>query len=160
MYDWFAARLRPVSHHVEKVLRYCGVSAVNVITGQSTLLFALAVLDLKAVPAQALAATVSAGPSYVLSRRWVWRQTGRDSIRNEILPFWLLTGIGLAIALTAVALVDQVTDSPPVLMLTSLVAYGFVWVAKYLVLDLVTWRDDDPASGDDSSALTHRESMS
>lgn len=141
MLDRLQARFPAQSEQIEKVLRYCGVSVVNVITGQTTLLVTLAGFGIDPIPAQVLAASVSAGPAYVLSRRWVWRQSGRDSLRQEILPFWLLTLAGLGFALTALALVEQVSDAPLVLMLTSLVAYGLVWVAKYLVLDLVTWRN-------------------
>ena len=48
--------------------------------------------------------------------------------------------IGLVFAVTAIAFMEQFTDSTPVLMATSLSAYGVVWVAKYLVLDKIMWR--------------------
>jgi len=147
MMDTFLALRAAKADQFEKVLRYCGVSVVNVFTGQTTLFVALALFQVNPVPAQVVAASVSAGPAYVLSRRWVWRQTGRDSVRSEIIPFWLLTLAGLAFALTAMALVAQVSEAPLVLMFTSLVAYGLVWVAKYLVLDLVTWRGGSRSDG-------------
>jgi len=129
-----------IAEHGAKVLRYCGVSVVNVITGQSILAFCLAVLDLSGVVSQFWSAMLSAIPAYILSKRWVWKQTGPDSFRNEVLPFWIMTGIGLGFALLVVGIADRNTDSTPVLMIASLGAYGIVWVAKYLVLDRLMWK--------------------
>lgn len=129
-----------IAEHGVKVMRYCGVSVVNVITGQSLLALCLAVFELGGVVSQVISASLSAIPAYILSRRWVWQQTGRDSFRSEVLPFWTMTLIGLGIAVAAVGLADRYTDSTIILMATSLAAYGVVWVAKYVVLDKVTWR--------------------
>ena len=131
-------------------MRYCGVSVVNVLTGQGILAFCLAVLALGGVVSQVISATLSAIPAYILSRRWVWKQKGRDSFRNEVLPFWIMALIGLVFAVSAIAIVERFTESTIVLMATSLAAYGVVWVAKYVVLDKIMWRtptEVDAASG-------------
>lgn len=135
------------AEHGAKLLRYCGVSVINVISGQAVLAFCLAVLDFRAVPSQVTAAMLSAIPAYILSRRWVWKQSGRDSFRNEVLPFWTMALIGLVFAVTSIAIVEQFTENTLVLMFTSLAAYGVVWVAKYFVLDKLMWgsSDDDTA---------------
>lgn len=130
--------------HGSKVLRYCGVSVVNVIVGQSILAFCLAVLDLSGIVSQFWSAMLSAIPAYILSKRWVWKQSGPDSFRSEVLPFWVMSAIGLGFALIVVGLADRATDSTPVLMLSSLGAYGIVWVAKYLVLDRLMWKVTHP----------------
>lgn len=137
-----------LAEHGAKLVRYCGVSVVNVIFGQALLAFCLAVLDLRAVPSQVIAAMVSAIPAYVLSRRWVWKQSGRDSLRNEVLPFWAMALMGLVFAVSSIALVEQITENTLALMFTSLVAYGVVWVAKYFVLDTLMW---GAAVSDDST---------
>ncbi len=131
---------RLFADHGAKVLRYCGVSVVNVIVGQSILAFCLAVLDLSGVVSQFWSAMLSAIPAFILSKRWVWKQSGPDSFRNEVLPFWVMSAIGLGFALLTVGLADRATDSTPMLMLASLGAYGIVWVAKYLVLDRLMWK--------------------
>ena len=137
-----------LAEHGAKLVRYCGVSVVNVIFGQALLAFCLAVLDLRAVPSQVIAAMVSAIPAYVLTRRWVWKQSGRDSLRNEVLPFWAMALMGLVFAVSSIALVEQITENTLALMFTSLVAYGVVWVAKYFVLDTLMW---GAAVSDDST---------
>lgn len=135
---------RLVADHGSKVLRYCGVSVVNVVVGQSILAFCLAVLDLSAIVSQFWSAMLSAIPAYILSKRWVWKQASSDSFRSEVLPFWVMAAIGLGFALIVVGLADRATDSTPVLMLSSLGAYGIVWVAKYLVLDQLMWKVTHP----------------
>ena len=129
-----------IAEHGEKLMRYCGVSVVNVITGQGLLALCLTVFVLGGVVSQVISASLSAIPAYILSRRWVWKQEGPDSFRNEVLPFWTMALIGLVFAVSAIALMEQFTDSTLVLMATSLAAYGVVWVAKYVVLDKIMWR--------------------
>ena len=124
-----------------KLLRYCGVSVVNVACGQGLLALCLAVFALGGVVSQVIAASLSAIPAYLLSRRWVWKQQGPDSLRNEVLPFWIMALIGLLFAVTAIAVAERFTSSTVVLMATSLVAYGVVWVAKFFVLDRVLWHE-------------------
>lgn len=133
----------------EKIIRYCGVSVVNVLVGQGILAFCLLVLDLSGVLSQFIAASLSAIPAYILSRRWVWKQRGKDSFRTEVLPFWTMAIIGLVFAVASIAIMERFTDHPIVIMLTSLGAYGVVWVGKYFVLDKIMWRvpaDPEPTS--------------
>lgn len=133
----------------EKIIRYCGVSVVNVLVGQGILAFCLLVLDLSGVLSQFIAASLSAIPAYILSRRWVWKQRGKDSFRTEVLPFWTMAIIGLLFAVASIAIMERFTDHPIVIMLTSLGAYGVVWVGKYFVLDKIMWRvpaDPEPTS--------------
>ncbi len=135
-----------VRGHWRKALRYCAVSAVNVVVGLSTLAFALEKLDFAPVLANLTSWMVSTGPAYLLSRYWVWQQLGANSVKSEILPFWVIAFVGLSTSSVTIALLGMITDNTPVLMLGTVVAYGVVWVAKYLVLDGLLW----PKTGDES----------
>ena len=135
-----------LAEHGTKLLRYCGVSVFNVLFGQALFVICLEVFDLGGVPSLITAASISAIPAYLLSRRWVWQQKGPDSMRTEVIPFWTITLIGLLMSVTAVAIVEQFTENTLALMLASLTAYGVVWVAKYIILDRIMWggATDDP----------------
>lgn len=135
-----------VREHWRKALRYCAVSAVNVVVGLSTLAYALEALDLTPAIANLTAWMVSTGPAYLLSRYWVWQQLGANSVKSEILPFWIIAFVGLTLSTGTISLLGMITDNTPVLMLSTVVAYGVVWVAKYLVLDGLLW----PKAGDES----------
>lgn len=130
---------RLVEDHGVKALRYCGVSVVNVVTGMGTLAVCHAVFGLAAVAANLTAWAVSTVPAYLLSRHWVWEQSGDHRVGGEILPFWLLALFGLVTSSLAVAAVASRTDATVWILTGSLGAYGFVWVVKYLVLDRLLW---------------------
>ncbi|MAJ88913.1 MAG: hypothetical protein CL416_04850 [Acidimicrobiaceae bacterium] len=135
-----------IADHGEKIMRYCGVSVINVLVGQGVLAFCLIVMEFGGVASQIISVMVSAIPAYFLSRQWVWKQDGEVSFRNEVLPFWGMALVGLALAVTCIAAMERVTDQPPVLMATSLGAFGVVWVAKYVILDRVMWRTEPSAA--------------
>lgn len=130
---------RLIEEHGAKLLRYCGVSVVNVITGNGTLLLCLEVFDLHRLLAVLVAWSVSTVPAYLLSRRWVWQQTGANSMRNEVAPFWILALIGLGFSGLCVWIAGFFTENSYVLLFVNLAAFGVVWVAKYLVLERMMW---------------------
>jgi putative flippase GtrA len=151
--SWSVALL--IEEHGSKALRYCGVSVVNVVTGLGTLTFCLAVLDMSPVTANVVAWLVSTGPAYLLSRYWVWQQTGANSVKSEIVPFWILAFVGLAASTVAVGVAGAYTDKTVIIVAVNLITYGFVWVAKYLVLDNVMWgnRSGDKADVDSPAGV-------
>lgn len=132
--------VRLVSEHGMKALRYCGVSVVNVLTGVSTLAFCYAVLDWSAVSSNIAAWAVSTVPAYLLSRAWVWKQSGSHRLTGEVLPFWILALIGLLFSTFVVSIVGQQTERTILILAANLSAYFVVWVAKYVILDKVMWR--------------------
>lgn len=131
--------IRLIEEHGAKALRYCGVSAVNVITGLGTLAFCLTVLDMAPVPSNLTAWMVSTVPAYLMSRYWVWQQSGANSVRREIVPFWILALTGLGFSTLCIGIAGTLTDETLLLLLVNLSAYGIVWVAKYVVLDNLMW---------------------
>ena len=130
---------RVLEEHGRKILRYCGVSVVNVITGNGTLLICLEVFELHRVLSVLIAWMVSTIPAYLLSRHWVWQQRGSNSMRNEVAPFWILALIGLGFSGLCVWIAGFFTDNSLVLIVVNFSAFGVVWVAKYIVLDRVMW---------------------
>ena len=116
-------------------LKYASVSAVAVVVGQTLLFTFLEIAQWAAVPANVAAVTLSAIPSYILNRYWVWGKKSRNSFTTEVLPFWAMALLGLILSTVAVAWVDTWTDSSILIALANLTAFGVLWVAKYFVLD-------------------------
>ena len=132
-----------VEEHGTKLLRYCGVSVVNVITGVGTLFICLEILDMQRVAANVSAWLVSTVPAYLLSRYWVWQQSGSNSVKSEIAPFWILALIGLAFSTFCIWIAGFFSENSFVLIGVNFCAYGIVWVAKYFVLDRLMWGAKD-----------------
>lgn len=130
-------RLR--DEHGAKALRYCGVSAVNVTVGLSVLTVCHALLGWPAVTANLSAWMMATVPAYLLSRAWVWEQSGSHRLGGEVLPFWIVALVGLAISSLAVAFVERFTQRTLFVVCGTMSAYGVVWIAKYLFLDQVIW---------------------
>ena len=128
-----------------KLLRFGAVSAFNVVFGQTLLYGAQTVLDWAAVTSNIFSVTVSAIPAYLLSRYWVWQKRGKNHLMKEVLPFWSLAILGFVLSTTAVWFVEKQWDPRPIFInLTSLTAFGVVWVSKFFILDRFLFRVDEP----------------
>ncbi len=130
-------RLR--AEHGLKALRYCGVSIVNVTVGIGVLGVCHGVLGWPAVVANLAAWTVGTAPAYLLSRAWVWQRSGPHRLGGEVLTFWIMALVGLALSSLAVAIIEHLADRTLLVLAGNFGAYGSVWVAKYIFLDQVMW---------------------
>lgn len=138
--------------HGPKALRYCGVSVVNVTVGLTVLAICHGVLGWPAVGANLAAWMVGTAPAYLLSRAWVWQRSGPHRLGGEVLTFWVMALVGLALSSLAVAVIGHFTQRTLLVVAGNLAAYGSVWVAKYVFLDRVLW----PRAGDDGRSAPAR----
>ena len=128
-----------------KLLRFAGVSAFNVVFGQTLLYAAQTVFLWSGVASNIFSVSISAIPAYILSRYWVWQKRGKNHLMREVVPFWVLTFIGFVLSTGAVWFVETTwRPHPLVINLTSLGAFGIVWVVKFFVLDRYLFTHDSP----------------
>ncbi|HAE55191.1 MAG TPA: hypothetical protein DCG25_09485 [Acidimicrobiaceae bacterium] len=126
-----------------KLLRYSGVSVVAVMVTQGVLWLGLVVLRWPALMANFIAVTIGAVPAYLMNRSWVWGRTNSHSVREEILPFWIYSLVGLAVSTAYVALADAWFTSTGLLMLANLLAFGTLWLGKFFVLETILFNQRD-----------------
>lgn len=132
------------------------VSLVTVPIGQIVLAYCFGILRWSAQVSTVMAAAVSTVPAYYLSRAWVWRRRGRSSLTREVMPFWGLTLTALALSTWTVGIAEtRVRDlssswtvRTTVVMAVVLASYGVVWIAKYLLLDRLLFREGSNDGGD------------
>lgn len=128
-----------------RVMRYSAVSIISIVLTQAVLAVLYGVAGWGAVSANAAACSIAAVPAYALNRSWVWNRTGRSRMGREVLAFWLLAIAGLVASLVASQWVHERaaasaasrTLTTTLVVIASSLAFGVVWVAKYLVLNLV-----------------------
>lgn len=145
---------RILENHGRKLLRYAGVSCVGITAGQLLLYFFFVVLDLRAVLANTLAVAIATVPSYILNRAWVWGKSGGHSVTSEILPFWGLAFIGLMLSNVFVHFAEQRWESWLVVNGANMLAFGLIWIVKYIVLERALFRDEPaPTEVDGFEAL-------
>ncbi len=130
--------------------RYLAVSLLNVANHQILLWLANSVWGWSGGWANTFAASVSAVPAYWLSRHWVWEvdRGQRHSWRAEILPFWTLALLGLVVSSTMAELADNYAGAGIWVNLASLAGYFGVWVAKFVLLDLIFSRSRNGTPAD------------
>lgn len=132
----------------EQLMRYGSVSIIGVVVTQSELVLLHGILDINATVSNLIAVMVSAGPAFLLNKRWVWNLKGRSSFRREIVPFWAFTLLGLVVSTILVTIVDHYSDRTWPVLLANIAGFGLVWVAKFLFLDSVVFAALDVADGD------------
>ncbi len=127
-----------------KKVRYFLASVVATAISQGTLFITYTILSVgSAVECNVIATAVGAVPSYYLNRMWAWGKSGRSHMLKEVVPFWVLAFLGLGVSLVMVNYASNASKSSHlshlvtglVVNLANLVAFGIVWIAKYVIFD-------------------------
>ena len=143
------ARLRDLQRaHGLRALKYASVSVVGVAVTQILLIICYQPtfgFQMTAGWANFTAVSGASIPAYMLNRQWVWNKTGRHSVRREVLPFWGISLLGLLISTVAVSFVSRQWDSQLAISGTNIASFGVLWVGKYLFLDSIMFRPNEPA---------------
>ena len=120
-----------------KMLKYSAVSAVAFPFTQVLLLVFTLGLDWSFVTANLVAVSIMAFPAYVMNRYWVWGKKDKNRFMTEVLPFWVITLIGLILSTICAHFADQWFESPIAVNVANAVGFGLVWVFKFVFLDRV-----------------------
>ncbi len=126
-----------------KLSRYSAVSVVSTVIS-NVLLVVLVVGNMMTAGWANLIAT-SAGiiPSFELNRRWVWGKRGRRSPGSEVVPFCVLSFVGLVLSTIGASLAEHWalhagvsgTVHTIAVVLGSAAAYAPLWLLQFALLD-------------------------
>ena len=124
----------------QKLIRFAGVSVINVTPGQTLLYICYARLGGPGVLANVVAVAAGSGPAYLLSRHYVWkREKGAHKVGAEILPFWGLAFVGLVLSTALVGVVDSFSDRTLAVQGANATAFGSLWIVRFVVLEHLLW---------------------
>lgn len=115
--------------------RYLAVSVINTLNSQALLFLANSIWNWSGGIANAFSATVASVPAYLMSRAWVWEKRGNHSVRSEVVPFWVITVVGLVVSTVAAELAGRRFGAGLLVNVASFGAYFFVWIAKFVLLE-------------------------
>lgn len=135
--------MSPSVGRVRQWLRYGTVSLIATTTSLTVLGVLVSTTAIPAGVANVIATAVGTFPSFELNRRWVWRRTGRRSMRAELVPFWVLSFTGLALSTLTVSVAAAWADSAGLhgfartaaIEVANVAAWGSLWVAQFVILD-------------------------
>jgi putative flippase GtrA len=129
------------------------VSVIAIACSQAILVVGHGLLGWDAVVANVVAVTVSAGPSYLLNRAWVWGRKGSHDWLREVLPFWVFAFVGLGLSVVFVWAATKWSDATIVVSFANLSAFGILWVGRYILLDQLLFSALDHVHEEDEPAL-------
>ncbi len=96
--------------------------------------------------ANVVAVCCGIGPSYLGNRHWVWGRSGRSDIARELVPFWVLSLVGLVVSTVAVSWVASAvagwSSSARAIALpaANLSVFGALWLLQFALLDRFLFR--------------------
>src|SRR3954453_22938937 len=110
---------------VQKFWKYAMTSVVGVVLGQTLIFFFASVLDWSWGWANVTAVAISTVPTYYLSRAWVWQKRGKSSVYAEVIPFWVLSFLGLVLStIVVVYLEGRYPDSALLANVGNVIGFG------------------------------------
>lgn len=128
-----------------QLVRYGAVSFGSIVLTELLLYLLYGLAHLASAPECSVMASVAAAiPTYVLYRRYVWKVGRRARMLQEVAPFWIVTGAGIALSTlgvaAAVSLLPALGPHQHVLRAAavdgaSILSFGVLWLARFCVLN-------------------------
>jgi putative flippase GtrA len=127
-----------------KVFRYTMVSVVSTVVSFVVLALVFGVFHVWGeVGSTVFANIVATVPNYYLNRKWVWGKGGRSHLMKEIVPFWVLSAIGIAFSIVGAAVAKHIgtvhhfshLEQTAVVLLANIVSFGIFWVLKFMIFN-------------------------
>ncbi len=86
---------------------------------------------------------VATVPSYYLNRKWVWGKGGRSHLIKEVVPFWCMSAIGIAVSIVGASVAKHIgtvhhfshPEQTALVLFANVFSFGVFWVLKYLVFN-------------------------
>ena len=126
------------------LFKYTMVSVVSTIVSFGVLFIVFGVLMLCGeIASTVFANAVATVPSYYLNRKWVWGKGGRSHLTKEIIPFWSLSALGIAVSIGGAALARHIStvhhlshfDQTVLVLAANLISFGVFWVLKFMIFN-------------------------
>ena len=119
------------------------------VTGHVILYALHSVLDVAPVPANIASTVMNTAIVLWANRTWVWNQSGTVRVRGELVPFFAMAAIGLAVSTLLVWATAEVIGEGLWVNAANFAGFGLVWFSRFLFLDQVIYGSagrDTPAS--------------
>jgi putative flippase GtrA len=126
----------------KQLIRYTMVSVISTVASFGVLAIVYGLHIIKGeIEATVFANVVATIPSYFLNRMWVWGKGGRSQVMKEIVPFWVMSAIGITVSIGGAAVARHIgkthhlshLQETAVLLLANLVSFGLFWILKYML---------------------------
>jgi putative flippase GtrA len=134
------------THEGRKLFRYTMVSAISTVVSAVVIVLVYGVFHVwTEVPSTIFGNVVASFPSYWLNRRWAWGKGGRSHLVKEVLPFWVMTALGIAFSVIGASLARRIglhfkfhhLEQTLLVVVANFLSFAVFWVVKLLVFNRV-----------------------
>jgi putative flippase GtrA len=134
------------THEGKKLIRFTSVSLIATTTSQLGILLFYGVFHIWGVVGSTIAANlVATVPSYYLNRSWTWGKKGRSHVLKEIVPFWTMSVLGIAVSYFGARLAKHIVNAynfphavdTLIVMLANFLSFGIFWVLKLMLFNRI-----------------------
>ena len=132
------------SHEGKKLIRFTAVSVISTGVSFVTLFLVFGVFKVwSQVPSTVFANAVATIPSYNLNRKWAWGKGGRSHLMKEILPFWSMSAVGIAVSVVGAQAARHVSvkhhlphlEQTIIVLVANVLSFAIFWVLKLLLFN-------------------------
>ena len=132
------------SHEGRKMIRYTAVSAISTVVSFVVLFLVFGVFKWwSQVPSTIFANACATFPSYYLNRTWAWGKTGKSHFRKEIVPFWLMSALGITVSVFGAQLARHLSiefslshiEQTLLVLVANVASFGLFWILKLLLFN-------------------------
>ena len=132
------------SHEGKKLIRFTAVSVISTGVSFVTLFLVFGVFKVwTQVPSTIFANAVATIPSYNLNRKWAWGKSGRSHLMKEILPFWSMSAVGIAVSVVGAQAARHVSvkhhlphlEQTIIVLTANVLSFAIFWVLKLLLFN-------------------------
>ena len=132
------------SHEGTKLIRFTAVSVISTGVSFVTLFLVFGVFKVwTQVPSTIFANAVATIPSYNLNRKWAWGKSGRSHLMKEILPFWSMSAVGIAVSVVGAQAARHVSvkhhlphlEQTIIVLVANVLSFAIFWVLKLLLFN-------------------------
>ena len=126
----------------QQLIRYTMVSVVSTVVSFGVLAIVFGAVHLFGeIGSTVFANTVATVPSYFLNRQWVWGKSCRSHLMKEIVPFWIMSAVGIVVSIGGAAVARHIgiehhldhRTQTIVVLIANLISFGLFWVLKYML---------------------------
>ena len=141
--------------HGRRLVKFAAVSVVSTLCTQVVFAVAYDAVSLgTAIECNVLATAVSTLPAYWLNRTWTWGKRGRSHLGREVLPFWVISFVGLVLSTVAVGLAAHNANGlfashiarRVFVQSANIATYALIWVARYVIFNRFLFGEKTTAS--------------
>jgi putative flippase GtrA len=128
----------------KRLFRYTMVSVISTAVSFGVLAIVFGVFHIWGeVTSTVFANAVATVPSYYLNRKWVWGKGGRSHLVKEVIPFWSMSAIGIAVSIVGASVAKHIGtvhhfshfEQTLLVLFANVVSFGVFWVLKFLVFN-------------------------